>query len=257
MASTYVNDLRLNEMATGDASGTWGTVTNTNLELIAEAFGSGSEALSDASTATITMADGASDAARAMALTLTGSLSQACTVTLAPNTVNKVWVVQNSAGDTVTITQGTGANVVIPNGSIKMIVCDGAGSGAAVTDVLDVTGGAGNVGLGSGSLGTALTTGTDNVAIGENALDAATTGSDNTAVGDNAGGALTTGSNNVAVGSGALLVATTAADNTAVGTLALTANSSGTDNTAVGYAAGDAVTTGSDNTLIGDNAEEP
>jgi hypothetical protein len=25
MASSYVNDLRLNEMATGDASGTWGT----------------------------------------------------------------------------------------------------------------------------------------------------------------------------------------------------------------------------------------
>ena len=95
MASTYVNDLRLNEMATGDASGTWGTVTNTNLELIAEAFGSVSEALSDASTATITMADGASDAARALALTLTGSLSQACTVTLAPNTVNKCWIIQN------------------------------------------------------------------------------------------------------------------------------------------------------------------
>ena len=36
MASTYVNDLRLNEMATGDGSGTWGTTTNTNLELIAE-----------------------------------------------------------------------------------------------------------------------------------------------------------------------------------------------------------------------------
>ena len=45
MASTYVNDLRLNEMATGDASGTWGDTTNTNLELIGEAFGSGSEAL--------------------------------------------------------------------------------------------------------------------------------------------------------------------------------------------------------------------
>ena len=38
MASTYVNDLRLNELATGDASGTWGTITNTNLEHIAEAF---------------------------------------------------------------------------------------------------------------------------------------------------------------------------------------------------------------------------
>jgi hypothetical protein len=45
MASTYVNDLRLNEMATGDASGSWGTVTNTNLELIGEAFSYGTEPL--------------------------------------------------------------------------------------------------------------------------------------------------------------------------------------------------------------------
>ena len=119
--ATYVNDLRLKEIATGDESGTWGTSTNTNLELIAEKFGTGSEALSDASTATLTMADGTSDAFRSFALTLTGSLSQACTVTIAPNTLSNVWVVQNSAGDTVTLTQGSGANVVIPNGGIKMI----------------------------------------------------------------------------------------------------------------------------------------
>ena len=137
MASTYVNDLRLNEMATGDGSGTWGTTTNTNLELIAEKFGSGSEALSDASTATITMADGASDAFRSLALTLTGSLSQACTVTLAPNTLSNVWMIKNSAGDAVTLTQGTGANVVIPNGFTKVVYSDGAGSGAAVVDVFD------------------------------------------------------------------------------------------------------------------------
>ena len=41
MASTYVNDLRLNEMATGDESGNWGVVTNLNLELIGEALGYG------------------------------------------------------------------------------------------------------------------------------------------------------------------------------------------------------------------------
>ena len=45
MASSYVNNLRLNEMATGDASGTWGTTTNTNLELIGEALGIGTEAI--------------------------------------------------------------------------------------------------------------------------------------------------------------------------------------------------------------------
>ena len=37
--ATYVNDLRLKEIATGDESGTWGASTNTNLELIAEKFG--------------------------------------------------------------------------------------------------------------------------------------------------------------------------------------------------------------------------
>ena len=43
--ATYVNDLRLKEIATGDESGTWGTSTNTNLELIGEALGFGTEAI--------------------------------------------------------------------------------------------------------------------------------------------------------------------------------------------------------------------
>ena len=42
--ATYVNDLRLKEIGTGESSGTWGTETNVNLELIAEKFGTGSEA---------------------------------------------------------------------------------------------------------------------------------------------------------------------------------------------------------------------
>ena len=142
--ATYVNDLRLKEIATGDESGTWGTSTNTNLELIGEAWGSGSETITGTSH-TITMADGAADAARAYVLTLAGSISALNTVTLAPNTVNKTWVIQNSSGYAVSISQGSGANVVIPNGGIKMVVCDGAGSGAAVTDVMDITGGTGNV----------------------------------------------------------------------------------------------------------------
>ena len=59
--ATYVNDLRLKEIATGDSSGSWGTETNTNLELIAEAMGHGSEAIANASTHTITMVDGSTD----------------------------------------------------------------------------------------------------------------------------------------------------------------------------------------------------
>ena len=60
--ATYVNNLRLKEITTGDESGTWGTSTNTNLELIGEALGYNTQAAfgSDAD-ATTTVADGATD----------------------------------------------------------------------------------------------------------------------------------------------------------------------------------------------------
>ena len=53
--ATYVNDLRLKEIGTGESSGTWGTETNVNLELIGEAFGYATKALADASTGTLTI----------------------------------------------------------------------------------------------------------------------------------------------------------------------------------------------------------
>jgi hypothetical protein len=135
MASTYVNDLRLNEMATGDQSGAWGTVTNLNLEMIAEAFAYGTEAIANASTHTITVPDGAKGDERRFYLKCTGG-GQACTVTLAPNTVSKVWMIENATSYTLTFTQGSGANVAVLAGQVKMIATDGAGSGAVIYDLL-------------------------------------------------------------------------------------------------------------------------
>lgn len=135
MASTYVNDLRLEEIGTGDQSGSWGTTTNTNLELISEAFSYGSEAIADASTHTITLADGASDEARSFYLKCTGG-GQACTVTIAPNTLSKVWIIENATSYTLTFSQGTGANVAVLASQVKMIATDGAGDGAVVYDLL-------------------------------------------------------------------------------------------------------------------------
>ena len=140
MASTYVNNLRLDEMATGDGSGTWGVTTNTNLTLIGEAFGYATKAIADASTATLTIPDGTETDSepRAMYLKLTGG-GQACTVTLAPNTASKVWIIENVTSYTLTFTQGSGANVAILAGETKMLATDGAGSGAVVYDVLTDT----------------------------------------------------------------------------------------------------------------------
>jgi hypothetical protein len=137
MASSYVNDLRLNEMATGDASGTWGETTNTNLELIAEAFSYGTEAITtNADTHTTTIADGATDPGRSMYLKYTGTLDSACTITIGPNTVSKVWIIENgtSGSQDIILSQGSGANITIPAGDTKVVYSDGAGAGAAFFD---------------------------------------------------------------------------------------------------------------------------
>jgi hypothetical protein len=139
MSSTYVNNLRLNEMATGDGSGTWGTTTNTNLELIGEALGYGTEAITtNADTHTTTVADGSSDAGRAMYIKYTGTLDSACTITIGPNTMKRVQIIENatSGSQNIIISQGSGANVTIAAGKVAVVMLDGAGSGAAVVDAL-------------------------------------------------------------------------------------------------------------------------
>ncbi len=157
--STYVNDLRLEEIGTGEASGTWGTKTNANLELIGEAFSYGSEAIADASTHTITMADGTSDQARSLYLKCTGG-GQACTVTLAPNTVSKVWMIENATSATLTFSQGSGANVAVAAGEVKMIATDGGGSDAIVYDLLTDVNLAGTTALATLKLGGTTVTST-------------------------------------------------------------------------------------------------
>ena len=135
--ATYVNDLRLKEIGTGESSGTWGTETNTNLELIGEALGFGTEAITtNADTHTTTVADGSTDPGRAMYLKYTGTLDSACTITIGPNTMSRMQFIENgtSGSQNIIISQGTGANVTIPAGDTKAVYLDGAGSGAAVVD---------------------------------------------------------------------------------------------------------------------------
>ena len=135
--ATFVNDLRLTELATGEGSGTWGTTTNTNLSLIGESFSFGTEAITtNADTHTTTIADGSTDPGRSLFLKYTGTLDSACTITIGPNTVSKLWFIENatSGSQNIIISQGSGANITIPNGQTKAIYSDGAGSGAAMVD---------------------------------------------------------------------------------------------------------------------------
>tara|TARA_B100000927_G_C16461572_1_gene468054 strand:+ start:465 stop:1832 length:1368 start_codon:yes stop_codon:yes gene_type:complete len=144
MASTYDNDLRLNEMATGDQSGTWGDTTNLNLRLIAEAFSYQTDATftTDANKQ-VTIANGASDKYRGMYIKVTSTVNGGLTATkdleILPTTVSKVLFVENSTtgGQSIVVKQGSGASVTIANGTCKLLFLDGAGAGAAVYDGLN------------------------------------------------------------------------------------------------------------------------
>jgi hypothetical protein len=139
--ATYLNDLRLTELATGEGSGTWGTTTNTSLELIGEALGFATQQVfgSDAD-ATTTIADGASDPARAMYFKITsaGSLTATRTCTIAPNTISRVMFIENATtgSQSIQISQGSGASVTILAGKTAVVYLDGAGAGAAVVDAM-------------------------------------------------------------------------------------------------------------------------
>jgi hypothetical protein len=94
-------------------------------------------------------------------------------------------------------------------------------------------------------------TGTDNTAVGFNALINNTTGSDNTAIGFQALLANTTGGANTATGIAALYSNSTGSANTASGWYALQFNTVGIQNTAYGAAALSHTTAGSGNIALG------
>ena len=138
----YTNDLRIKEIGIGEEAGAWGTTLNTQLGLLAEGFSYGVENLGSDANATITMADGASDEARSLYLKITStSLSATRTVTLAPESVSKVWIIENATtgSQSITITQGGGQHgVTIPNGQVKIVYSTGdSESPSGVYDALD------------------------------------------------------------------------------------------------------------------------
>ena len=144
MASTFDNNLRIAEPADGDTD--WGTSTNKSLELIGEALGFGTEAITtNADTHASTVANETASPARSIYIKYTGTLDSTCTITIGPDTIKRFQIIENatSGSQSIIISQGSGANVTIANGGVKAVYLDGAGSGAAVLDAfvdLDVGG---------------------------------------------------------------------------------------------------------------------
>ena len=201
MPSTFTTNYGFEEIATGEQSGTWGTTTNFNFDILDRITAFKAVALSDASTATLTVREaspgtGTENLQDGMyrVIKFTGALSQNCTVTIAPNTTSAYFIFINATTDsgssgpyTTIISQGSGADYTVANGTSALVYCDGAGSGAVVAAALVeslttrgdiVVRNASNLTsrLAVGSANTALLSDGTDVAYGQVSLTAGVTG---------------------------------------------------------------------------------
>ena len=129
MASSTSSDLKLELITTGEKSGTWGTITNTNLQILEQAasgylslnVGSGDVALSLANHAT---ANG-----KNLYYKLTGTLAGNRAVTM-PDSAERVFIVEDAttrsaSNFTLTVKTVSGTGLTLPVGSTTVLYSDG------------------------------------------------------------------------------------------------------------------------------------
>ncbi len=133
MASTF-SDLGIELMATGENAGTWGTKTNTNLQIVEKAIAGYVEKsiAGGAQTTTLTITDGdtteSTSVARHAVIKLTGTITGNQIVTV-PDSIEKVYIVVNGTSGASTVqfktASGTGVTFGASDKSTKLLFSDG------------------------------------------------------------------------------------------------------------------------------------
>ena len=120
MASTYT-PLGIEKQATGENAGTWGTKTNTNLEIVEQAIGgTASQAVSDSGDTTLSVTDGGTGATLAhRVIEFTGTLTASRNVTI-PLDVQQLYLVKNGTSGSQNVVfkyaTGSGTSATVANG---------------------------------------------------------------------------------------------------------------------------------------------
>ena len=128
MASTYTTNLKLEKVATGEKAGLWGTVTNTNLEILEQAS-SGYLAVDVASAdVTLTLNDGATSNGKNLFFKLTGTLAGNRNFIM-PTSAERIFIVKDSttrssSNYTLTVKTASGTGYVMPVGATALVFSD-------------------------------------------------------------------------------------------------------------------------------------
>ena len=156
MASTYSN-LKIQLMGTGENSGTWGTITNTNLgTAIEEAITGSADVTFSSGTVTLTLTDtNSTQTARNLRLNLTGTSGGA--QNLIVPAIEKVYIVNNGCADAITVKNATGTGIAVPAGKTMWVYNNGTNVVDAVNHLTSLTLGT-VLPIASGGTGTNTTT---------------------------------------------------------------------------------------------------
>ena len=145
MASTYTT-LGIEKMATGENAGTWGTKTNTNLDIVNTAIsGYVEQAVTSGGTLALTITDGAATStAQNAVIKLTGTITGNSIVTV-PDSVEKVYIVTNGTSGAYTVqfktASGTGVTFGVSEKTTKLLYSDGTNIvDAGFSGALDIEG---------------------------------------------------------------------------------------------------------------------
>jgi hypothetical protein len=153
MASTYSN-LKIQLMATGENSGTWGNVTNDNLGIAIEQAITGSVDVTVSSNTTLTLTDtNAAQNARALRLNLGGSGGFDLTVPA----IQKLYLINNGSLGAVVVKNASGSTVTVPTAKTMWVFSTGTGVVDAVTHLTSLTLGSA-LPIASGGTGSTSTT---------------------------------------------------------------------------------------------------
>ena len=138
MPSTYSN-LKIELIATGEQSGTWGTTTNTNLgTAIEEAITGSANVAFSSGDVTISLSNtNASQTARNLRLNLTGTSGGARVLTVP--TIEKQYIINNGLADACTVKNSTGTGIAVPAGKTMVLFNDGTNVVDATTHLTSLT----------------------------------------------------------------------------------------------------------------------
>lgn len=128
MANSTSASLKLTVQATGENSGTWGQITNTNLLILEQAIGGYDTFNITNADRALTFTNGAVSNGKNQIIKLTGTISTNINVTV-PNSVEKTYIVANGTSGAYTVTfktaSGTGVTWATTDKTTKMVYSDG------------------------------------------------------------------------------------------------------------------------------------